>query len=69
MKYKQITPLFVIGYLKDAHKYYKEECVVHEDWPNAEAMYGELLHAYHIYTGIKKEGTRKIRVPKKDTTL
>ena len=54
-----ITPLNVIGYLHDVCKYYKEEWVPKEDWEKAEEIYQELLKAYHIYIGVKKDYRKK----------
>mgnify|MGYP001617194996 FL=1 len=47
------TPFFVIGLLKDAFQYYKEENVRKEDWGNVDIMYRELLYAYHKSIGLK----------------
>jgi hypothetical protein len=60
MRYNQpIMPLNVISYLRDIHKYYKEECIVEKDWKDADKLYNELLKAYHIYSGIKTDYRKK----------
>lgn len=48
-------PLEVILYLQNAHKYLREECIEKKDWREADARYRELLKAYHIYAGLKKD--------------
>ena len=55
----KITPLAAISYLSDAHKYYKEENVRLEDWEFADEIYSQLLKAYHVYIGIKKDYRKK----------
>jgi hypothetical protein len=55
MKKSKVTPLFAIGYLSDMHKYYKEEMINKDSWENADILYRELLKAYHVYCGIKKD--------------
>ena len=57
---RKLIPLQVIGYLRDAHNYFKEECLDKRDWANADEAHMMLLKAYHVYTGIKKDYRKKI---------
>lgn len=63
MRYKRvkIAPIAVLSYLLDCHKFYKEECAVESDWKNCDALYQELLKAYHVYAGIKKDYRKEFK--------
>jgi hypothetical protein len=55
-----LKPFIVIGNLKQAFDYYIDE---NEDSEEMKAewkqSYRELLHAYHIFTGVKKDYRKK----------